>query len=86
MIALDTEEQQVSYYDKVIDACNCCSGKCSNNEQPADVIELSEINQQNVPLEVAASSGSPEEVGDIVMVDENPSIVKGNVTPMPTIY
>ena len=101
MISLDDEEKEASCYDKVIGACNCCSGKCSNNEQPAEAIELSELaielseiihsNHQNAPLEEAASllpsdSGSPDKVGDVVMVDENSSIVKGNVTLMLTIY
>ena len=83
MILLDDKEQEVSCIDG---ACICCSGKCSNNESPAEAIELSEIihrNQQNVLLlddliEAAPLllniSGSPDEVGE-VMVDENPSIL-----------
>ena len=101
MISLDDEEKEASCYDKVIGACNCCSGRCSDNEQPAEAIELSELaielseiihsNQQNVPLEEATSllpsgSGSPDNVGDVVMVHQNPSIVKGNIKPMQTIY
>ena len=94
MISLDDEEKEASCYDKVIGACNCCSGKCSDNEQPAEAIELSEIihpDQQIVLLEEAApslpsSSGSPDNVGDVVMVHQNPSTVKGNIKPMQTIY
>ena len=94
LISLGDEEQEVSCYDRVIAACNYCRGKCSGNEQPSEAIELSEIihpNQQNLPLEEAApllqcGSGSSEEVGDIVLVHENPSKVKGNVTPLLTIY
>ena len=97
MISLGDEEQEVSCYDRVIAAWNYCRGKCRCNEQPSEEIELSEIihpNQQNIPLEEAApllqcGSGSSEEVGevgDIVLVHENPSKVKGNVTPLLTIY
>ena len=80
MISLGDAEQEVSCYDKIIGACNCCSGKCSNNEQPADAFELLNISLNG--------SGSPEEVEDNVIVNEDPSpsIVKGNITPIQTIY
>ena len=36
------------------------------------------------PLELLSGSSSPRELGDdvVIFVDENSSIVKGNVTPM----
>ena len=60
-------------------------------DNPIKLRETSHPIQQNVPLVEAASlissSGSPEEVGDVVIGDENPpSLVKGNVTPMRNIY
>ena len=88
MILLGDEEQEISCYDKIIRACNCCSGKCSNNDPPVEDIELPEIihpNQQTVPLEepdllLLNGSGSLQEVADVDLVHENPSIVKGNET------
>ena len=75
----DEGEQERSCYDRVIEAWNYCHGKCTNNEQQSEAIELSEIvhaNQQNIRLEEAgplcpSGSETPEEDEDIVLVHKN---------------